>query len=109
MYWRKASSHLRSTTAKGVLEPVHFNMCGKMNENLLIFEYFFTFIDDKSHCAWVYPLKTKDQVFDCFLEWKALGEKSSGKKSKTFHTDSRKEYTSKTFETYLKSKGIWHA
>ena len=47
-----------------------------MNENLLIFEYFLTFIDDKSHCAWVYPLKTKDQVFDCFLEWKALVEKS---------------------------------
>ena len=54
----------------------------------------------------VYPQKTKDQVFDHFLEWKALVEKSSGKKLKTLRTDNGEEYTSKKFEAYLKSEGV---
>ena len=56
---------------------------------------------DKTHYTWVYPLKTKDQVFDRFLEWKALVENSSGKRLKTLRSDNGGEYTSKRFETYL--------
>ena len=37
-------------------------------------EYFVTFIDNYSHYTWVYVLKRKDQVFESFLEWKALVE-----------------------------------
>ena len=33
--------------------------------------------------SWLYPLKTKEQAFDCFLEWKAEFERSSGKKLRT--------------------------
>lgn len=71
-------------------------------------EYFLTFIDDKTHYTWVYPLKTKDQVFDRFLEWKALIEKSSGKKLKTLRTDNGGEYTSTKFTAYLKAEGVRH-
>ena len=35
-------------------------------------------------------------------------EKSTGKNLKTFHTDNGGEYTSKRFEEFLKSEGIWH-
>lgn len=43
------------------------------------------FTDDIKSCySWVYPLKTKDQVLSCFLEWKALVEKSSGKTLRHF-------------------------
>ena len=35
---------------------------------------------DKSRYSWVYIIKTKDQVFQCFLEWKALVEKATKKK-----------------------------
>ena len=54
------------------------------------------------------PLKTKDQVFDRFLGWKAMVEKSSGKKLKTFRTDNGGEYTSKKLKEFLKPEGIRH-
>ena len=37
--------------------------------------YFLTFIYDFSKYCWVYVLKTKDQVFIKFKEWKVLVEK----------------------------------
>ena len=71
-------------------------------------EYFLTFIDDRTHYTWVYVLKRKDEVFGCFLRWKALVEKSSGRKLKAIRTDNGGEYTSTMFEDYLKSEGIRH-
>ena len=91
------------------LELVHSDVCGKMREKSIGgAEYFLTFTDDKTRYTWFYPLKTKDQVFDRFLEWKAIVEKSSGKKLKTLRTDNGGEYTSKKFSDYLKSEGIRH-
>ena len=71
-------------------------------------EYFVTFIDDNTRYVWVYPLKHKDEVFDRFLEWKALVEKSSGRKLKVFRTDNGGEYTSTKFQDYLKAEGVRH-
>ena len=91
------------------LELVHTDLCGKMGvKSIGGAEYFISFTDDKTRYSWVYPLKTKDQAFDYFLEWKALVEKSSGKKLKTIRSDNGGEYTSKRFEAYLKSEGICH-
>ena len=53
-------------------------------------------------------LKHKDEVFGKFLEWKALVEKSSGRKLKVFRTDNGGEFTSAKFENYLKKEGITH-
>ena len=58
---------------------VHSDVCGKMGAQLLSgAEYFLTFIDDKTHHVWMYVLNKKDQVFQQFLEWKALVERSTG-------------------------------
>lgn len=57
---------------------------------------------------WVYVLKTKDQVFEKFREWKAQTEKASGRKLKTLRTDNGGEFTSKEFESYLKKEGVRH-
>ena len=90
------------------LDLVHSDVCGKMNASLLGgAEYFLTF-DDRTHYVWVYTLKHKDEVFDCFMKWKVLVEKSSGQKLKVLRTDNGGEYTSKKFENYLKSEGIRH-
>ena len=66
-------------------------------------EYFVTFIDHKTCFVWVYVLKHKCQVFEKFLEWKAMVEKSTGQKLKTLRTDNGGEYTSTEFEGYLLS------
>ena len=97
---------ISSSQTKEPLEVVHSDVCGKLREKSIGgAEYFLTFIDDYTRYTWVYPLKTKDQVF---MEWKALVEKSVGKKLKTFRTDNGGEYTSNQFEDYLKGEGIRH-
>ena len=94
---------------KEPLELVHSDVCEKMREKSLGgAEYFLTFTDNHTRYSLIYPLKTKDQVFDRFVEWKALVEKSSRKKVKTLRSDNGGEYTSKKFEAYLKSEGIRH-
>ena len=101
------SSFPSSTThATDILE---LDVCGKMQDKSLGgVEYFLTFTDDKSRYTWVYILKTKDQVFDRFLEWKALVERQSKRKLKTIRTDNGGEYTSNKFVKYVKDEGIRH-
>ena len=92
-----------------LLELVHSDVCGKISEpSIGGAQYFLTFTDDKSRYSWVYILKTKDQVFSYFLEWKALVEKATNKKIKTLRTDNGGEYTSTQLEAYLKAEGIRH-
>jgi len=58
--------------------------------------------------VWVYILKTKDQVFQIFSEWKVLVEKLSGHKLKTLRSDNGGEYTSAKLTSYLKQEGVRH-
>jgi hypothetical protein len=44
--------------------------------------YYFFFIDDFNHKTWIYFLKTKDEVFSRFQEFKALVENQTEKKIK---------------------------
>ena len=95
--------------SKEPLGLVHSDVCGKMStQSLSGGEYFLTFIDDYSRYTWVYVLKRKDQVFEQFLEWKTLVEKSTGKRLKALRTDNGGEYTSNEFVKYLKAEGVRH-
>ena len=59
----------RGACSKEPLELVHRNICGKKNaKSLGRAEYFLIFIVDKVCYVWVYSLKHKSEVFDCFLE-----------------------------------------
>jgi hypothetical protein len=51
-------------------------------------------------------LKTKDEVFNKFQEFKAEIENLTNKKIKTLRTDNGGEYTSKEFVAFCKSAGI---
>ena len=95
--------------ADELLGLVHSDVCGKMNEKSLGgAEYFLSFIDDKTRYVWVYPLRTKDEVYEKFREWKAMVELATGKRLKVINTDNGGEYTSREFETYLKAEGVRH-
>jgi len=47
-------------------------------------------------------------VFERFIEWQSMVEKSSGMKVNTIRSDDGGEYTSKEFEQYLKTYGTQH-
>jgi hypothetical protein len=68
--------------------------------------YYITFIDDYSRKTWLYLLKSKDEVFNKFQEFKAEIENLTNKKIKTLRMDNGGEYTSKEFDAFCKSIGI---
>ena len=57
---------------------------------------------------WIYILKTKDQVFEKFVKWKALVENASGQKLKILCTDNGGEYTAIKLTAYIKNDGVRH-
>ena len=78
----KGSFNLSTTKTSEPLELVHSDLCGKMGKKSIGgAEYFLTFIDDKTHYIWVYPLRRKDQVYNKFREWKAEVENRESKLS----------------------------
>jgi hypothetical protein len=68
--------------------------------------YYVSFIDDYSHKTWVYFLKSKDEVFGKFKEFKALIENLSERKIKVLRLDNGGEYTSKYFLRFCRDARI---
>ena len=101
-----------TTGGKRADEPlglVHSDVCGKINSKSLSGgEYFLTFIDDKTRYVWVYILKRKSEVFEKFLEWKSMVERSTGRNLKVLCSNNGGEYMSTQFQSYLKKEGIRH-
>lgn len=69
-------------------------------------EYFVTFIDDHSRKTWIYFLKTKDEVFGRFKEFKVLVENLTGKKIEVLCSDNGGEYVDKDFTDLCAREGI---
>ncbi|KAF2347481.1 Zinc finger CCHC-type [Trinorchestia longiramus] len=91
------------------LEPIHSDVCGKINPSSLGGgSYFVTFIDDYSRYTWVYIIKNKSDVIGVFTEFKALVENHYDQKIKILRTDYGGEYVSTDFEGFLKVNGIIH-
>jgi transposase InsO family protein len=68
--------------------------------------YYVSFIDDYSRKTWIYFLKSKDEVFSKFKEFKALIENLSERKIKILRSDNGGEYTSKEFVSFCRDVGI---
>ncbi|KAJ6902219.1 Retrovirus-related Pol polyprotein from transposon TNT 1-94 [Populus alba x Populus x berolinensis] len=110
------SKHHRSSFAKEVnwrakrpLELVHTDVCGPITpmstgQN----RYFLTFTDDFSRKTWIYFLKRKSEVFNCFKDFKAIVEKQTGYTIRTVRSDQGGEYTANDFEAYCTQQGIRH-
>jgi hypothetical protein len=91
----------------GVLELIHSDVCGTMpSSSISGYVYYVSFIDDYSRMTWVYFLKSKDEVFSKFKEFKALIENLSERKIKILRSDNGGEYTSKEFVNFCKVVGI---
>ena len=67
-------------------------------------KYFATFIDDYSKKTWIYFLKTKDEVFNQFKDFKASVENSTGKKIKKLRSDNGENISIKTSQISVHRK-----
>jgi transposase InsO family protein len=93
--------------SKGILDLIHSNVCGPMPVKSLGGSFYYvTFIDDFSRKTWLYLLKTKNEVFGKFQEFKAEVENLTDKKIKTVRSDNGGEYTFKELVSFCKEVGI---
>ena len=71
----RASFNKSVNKTKSILDYVHSDLWGPSQVSSLGRKRFFmSIIDDYSRKVWVYVLRTKDQVFGRFKEWKVLVE-----------------------------------
>lgn len=97
------------TRANGLLETIHSDVCGPMSvKSIGGSKFYVTFIDDFSRKTFVYIIKSKDQVFECFKKFKALVENQTNKKIKIFRSDGGGEYDNKNFSDLFDNEGILH-
>jgi transposase InsO family protein len=68
--------------------------------------YYVSFIDDLSRKTWIYFLKTKDEIFSRYQEFKALVENQTTKKINVLRSNNGGKYTSKEFEGFYKEARI---
>ena len=105
--YAKAKFPRNKNRSKSVLGLIHLDICGPVSiKSFSGVEYFLTFIDDHSRKTWIYFLKTKDEVFCRFKEFKALVENLSGKNIKVLHSDNGGEYVDKDFNDFCAKEGI---
>jgi transposase InsO family protein len=69
-------------------------------------KYYVSFIDDHTRKVWVYFMKHKGEVFQHFLNCKAMVKEEKGVNIKCLRSDGGGDYFSNEFSEYLKEHGI---
>jgi len=69
-------------------------------------KYYVSFINDHTRKVWVYFMKHKGEVFQQFLNFKAMVEKEKNVNIKCLRSDGGGKYFSNEFSEYLKEHGI---
>lgn len=71
------------------LEIIHSDVCQLSQPSREGFKYFVSFIDDYSKFAVVYQMKSKSQVYDCFVHFTRRSERETGLKVVDLRSDNR--------------------
>jgi hypothetical protein len=104
---RKAFSKMRSVVAENFGDVIHTDVGVYEKLSLGGNYYFLTFIDEKTRLAWVYFLKTKDEVFEKFLSFRKMFKTQFGQNFKKLNCDGGGEFLmTKKFNEFLLKKGI---
>jgi transposase InsO family protein len=88
------------------LEMIHSDVWTTKTESIGGCKYYVSFIDNHTRKVWVYFMKHKSEVFQHFLNFKAMVEKEKGLNIKCLRSNGGGEYFSNEFNEHLKEHGI---
>jgi hypothetical protein len=93
--------------ANGILDLIHFDLCGPMTApSMNGCLYYIIFIDDCSCKTWIYFLKTKDESYSKFQEFKNLVENQTCRHIHVFRKDNGKEFEFHKYDDLCRASGI---
>lgn len=88
-------------------EFIHTDVCGPMSEDFLGgMRFFLTLKDDATNFRYVYFMKHKSDVFECFKKFDKEIENKFGQPIKTLRSDNGREFSNEQMDKYLVSRGI---
>lgn len=103
---KKAFNNCR-TRAESILQIIHTDVKGPFDvEGFDGSKYYVSFIDDYSHIAQVYCIKTKSQVFDCFEKYCKYVMNLTKKKICEIRCDNGTEYLNQRFYNLAQQLGF---
>ena len=104
------SSYILSDNRSTVpLEIIHSDVWGPSGVSSLNgYRSFVTFIDCCTRTTWLYVLKHKSDVLECFMDFHKLIMTQYNACVKVLRTDNGTEYVNKEFDEYLSNFGIVH-
>ena len=89
------------------LKLIHTDLSGIIRiPNKQKYRYFLIFVDDYSRFAFLYLLKSKEQVFETFREFKNMIEEQMESKIKRLKSDGGSEYDNKKLHQLCASTGM---
>lgn len=91
------------------LSRVHSDLCQLPHKSRCNFSYIMTFVDEATHFAMIYFLKSKDQALECFKQYVLRAEKDTEETLKCIRTDNGGKYTSSSWERFCLDQGIHHS
>jgi Integrase core domain len=90
-------------------DMIHSDIWGLCSMNFMNgYRYFVTFIDYFSRITWVYLMKNKSRVFDCFKYFHRSIQTQYGTIIKVLRSDNGTKYTNIIFREYLSAQEIHH-
>ena len=93
--------------SKEILDLVHLDICGPMSTpSLSVFLYYVIFIDNFSRKTWIHFLKSKNETFRKFQEFKALVENQTSRRIRALRIDNGGEFVSHDFDDFCRGAGI---
>ena len=95
------------TKAREIMEIIHTDVCGPFKTTGFNEEkYFILFIDDYSKIARIYCIKSKDEVFDCFVQLVNEAENLTSKRLKILRCNNGEEHLNNRIYKFARDKGI---
>lgn len=91
------------------LQTIHSDVWGPSGVTSINgYHYFVTFIDCCTRTTWVYVLRHKSDVFECFRDFHNMIRTQYCACVKVLHSDNGTEYVNRELDEYLSSYGIIH-